>query len=181
MKTTANLMLIGAMLVLSSCDLFVPPKVACDTVILTAGLSSQATRKGIPCAFGDLAWQVAHAPKVDETWAKENGGSGNKSLAGMPVTVTGVGAGLCEGVPEWLPEDQECNVIADTTEKLDTHVDSMGLLTYRTVMSGFLVGEGEEVTISGVIVNEVYGPGNQCNIEVQVTASCATAPDTSNP
>ncbi|HEY3451487.1 MAG TPA: hypothetical protein VGK67_34330 [Myxococcales bacterium] len=169
MKTTP-LMLIGAMLALSSCDLFVPPPVACDKITLVWELSGQETRKGMGCAWPDpLTGQVAHSVAVDPTWAKDNNG-GNELLVGAPVRVTGVGAALCEGMA--------CEA---TEPEINIKVDEMGRLTYGVALPPPFVGGGKEINSTGLIVSEVYGPGNECYIEAAVKASCAEAPETTNP
>ncbi|MGC4120221.1 MAG: hypothetical protein QM765_37695 [Myxococcales bacterium] len=170
MKTTAKLMLIGATLVLSSCDLFVPPPVACEKHTLVWDLAAQASRKGASCAWDALTAQVSHAVKVDATWDRENGGNGAKALVGAPVRVTGIGAALCEGLA--------CEA---TEPEINIKVDEMGRVTYGLAMGAPVVPGGKEVTITGAVVNEVYGPGNDCYVEVAIRAACAEAPEETNP
>ncbi len=172
MKTTVPLMLLGALLALSSCDLFVPPKVACDTITLMDACSLQASGKGKSCACDDSEWLVAHTPRVDEKWAAENGGSGNLSLAGMPVRVTSVSGRVCD-----TSEALDC---LPTELQIDAHVDEMGLLTYRLWRPGYVLAEGEKTTISGTIAVEAYGPGNDCNVRFEIAASCAEFPEENN-
>ena len=171
MKNAVYVMPALTLLALSSCDSFLAPKVACEEITLSADLPRVQERAGVECAFPEvLLWRVSHAPKVDPAWAAENGEPLDATLANAQVRVTSgvAGATLCAGL--------DCSPSAS---QIDLRVDSRGALTYELMVNleslGLLPGPGTETTLAGVAANEIYGPGNGCEVRFNVKAKCDKA------
>ena len=171
----------GAALALASCDLFVPPRVACDVITLGGALQAKAARAGASCSWEAISYRVSHSPRVDATWAKDNGNPTDETLVNTPVRITSAGpATVCAGV--------DCAISADgtpaTTKQVDVKIDKMGSLTYEVLLLGeaanLTLPGGGETSVSGVAVTEVYGPGNECVVNFSLTAKCLDA-DTTSP
>lgn len=176
MRTTVvRFVVAGAALALASCDLFVPPRVACDTIVLPGDLQAKAEKKGASCLWEALSWRVSHAPRVDAAWAKENGNPSQQTLVNTPVRVTAsAGAAVCEG--------SDCAASLPATTQIDVKIDKLGALTYEVLLGGeaahLLIPNGAETTLTGTAVTEVYGPGNECFVTYSVKAKCADPDDT---
>ncbi|MBI5547463.1 MAG: hypothetical protein HY901_26575 [Deltaproteobacteria bacterium] len=162
----------AALLLLAGCNAFVPPKVACDEISLGGEWKLKAERPGVGCAYPEvLVYQVVHAPRVDTTWAEDNGSPGDISLVSVPVKVT-AGSGsilLCDGVG--------CD---PTLPSIDSKIDTRGGLSYQLALNlersfGVLPGPGGSASFSGVAAAEVYGPGNSCYVSIDVTIACEEA------
>jgi len=149
---------LSAAALLSGCNLFVTPKVACygvnqttktavttPDVPLKADLQLTAPRAGVGCTFPEVIdFTLTRAPELDPQWAAANGNPSQNDLAYAPVTINRgtAAASLCEGV--------ECD---PTQSFVDTKLSSSGAMVYRVRLNldalGVLVGPGGTATRRG--------------------------------
>jgi len=180
---------LSAAALLSGCNLFVTPKVACygvnqttktavttPDVPLKADLQLTAPRAGVGCTFPEVIdFTLTRAPELDPQWAAANGNPSQNDLAYAPVTINRgtAAASLCEGV--------ECD---PTQSFVDTKLSSSGAMVYRVRLNldalGVLVGPGGTATAEGAALTEVYGPGNACPVNFKITTGCAQPLQTTN-
>lgn len=164
--------LMGSLLVLlGGCDAFVQPPVACDQRFVVGGKVSAMAAKGRAyCDFEPyVGYTIVHTPKVDPAYAEEYGGE--LSMANAEVKVTAYSGFLCPGAVQ----------CTSTERSLQVRADDRGSVTY----SGYFmipnegrVGIGTS-NFGGVLVNESYGPGNDCVVvESGLELECEENTDT---
>ena len=154
-----------------SCDNFAPPKVACDTVTVSANYQLQAPRAGVGCSFAEIVYiTVAHSPTVDATWAKNNGNIGDLTLANSLVDVEGGSAAIqvCGG-----PDCDPTTSSSTATARIDSHGSLIYSLAVNLDKLGAIVGPGGSAHVQGVAATEEYGPGNACEVTLDLQTSCA--------
>ncbi|MBM4378663.1 MAG: hypothetical protein FJ086_05080 [Deltaproteobacteria bacterium] len=176
--------LLSAAALLSGCNQFVTPRVACygvnpttrtantvPDVPLRADIQLTAPRAGVGCAFPEVVdFTLTRAPEMDPQWAASNGNPSPNDLAYAPVVINrgSAAASLCKGV--------DCD---PTQASVDTTLSSSGAMVYRVRLNldalGVLVGPGGTAAAEGAALTEVYGPGNACPVNFKVTTGCAQA------
>ena len=161
-----RLALVGALLMSAGCDLFGNPPVKCEPTTFAVDEKRTVGLRG--CEFpAEYLFTIARAPRVDPTRSTAT----DAALIGGRVTVT-------QGNPAILicaSVDEEC---LEGTPQITTTIRGDGALAYQ----GFYaldnipkLGGGDTFTAKGTLVTETYGPGNSCDVALDLKLNCEKA------
>lgn len=164
----ASVMLIG-------CDVFVTPKVLCDQTTIRSHVTRIANVAGPAgrCVFFESFFTVNHTPRVDPLQSPIQT---DVSLVGAKVFVAQATPAvlLCAGLGAAQPGGDPC-VTGEAS--ITAVVGRFGQVSYRGVIEGVVLQPEGNYVNTGLLATENYGPGNSCDVRVDLDFECKAPPE----